>query len=118
MKIKINILIVTVILTIIVFGISTYMQKKLINYEATVSLLVLAEDISENELATETKFKKVNMPISIVANQRIVTDFTEIEGLYAKDNIKKSQIAIKSQFDTKENLSIYEAEKRKREDFY
>ena len=32
MKIKLNILIVTIILTIIVFCISTYMQKKLINY--------------------------------------------------------------------------------------
>ena len=39
-----------------------------------------------------------------------MTDFSEIENLYAKDNIKKGQIAVRSQFDTKENLSIYEAE--------
>lgn len=110
MKIKINILIVTVILTIIVFSISTYMQKKLINYEATISCLILTEDIFENELVNEEKFKLVDIPISIVANQRIITNFEEIEGLYARDDIKKSQIAIRSQFDTKENLSIYEAE--------
>ena len=113
MKVKINILITTVILTIIVFSISTYMQKKLINYEATISCLILIEDIVENELVSEEKFKLVDMPISIVANQRIITNFTEIEGLYAKDNIKESQIAIRSQFDTKENLSIYEAEEGK-----
>lgn len=113
MKIKINILIITVVLTIIVFGISTYMQKKLINYEATISCLVLNEDIYANESVDEEDFKKVDIPISIIANQRIVTDFREIEGLYAKDNIKKSQIAIYSQFDTKENLSIYEAEEGK-----
>lgn len=113
MKVKINILITTVILTIIVFCISTYMQKKLINYEATISCLVLTEDIIENEFVSKEKFKLVDVPISIIANQRIITNFTEIEGLYAKDNIKKSQIAIRSQFDTKENLSIYEAEEGK-----
>lgn len=113
MKVKINVLIVTVILTIIVFGISTYMQKKLINYEATISCLVLTKDINENELVEEADFKKADIPISIIANQRIVTDFKEIKGLYSKDNIKKGQIAVRSQFDTKENLSIYEAESGK-----
>ena len=110
MKFKINTLIITVILTIIVFGISTYMQKKLINYEATISCLILSEDIYENEMVSKDKFKLANIPISVVATQKIVTDFSEIENLYAKDNIKKGQIAVRSQFDTKENLSIYEAE--------
>lgn len=110
MKFKINTLIITVILTIIVFGISTYMQKKLINYEATISCLILSEDIYENELVSKDKFKLANIPISVVATQKIVTDFSEIENLYARDNIKKGQIAVRSQFDTKENLSIYEAE--------
>ena len=110
MKFKINTLIITVILTIIVFGISTYMQKKLINYEATISCLILSEDIYENEMVSKDKFKLANIPISVVATQKIVTDFSEIENLYAKDNIKKGQIAVRSQFDTKENLSIYEVE--------
>ena len=113
MKFRINTLIVTVILTIIVFCISTYMQKKLINYEATISCLILSEDIYANELVSKEKFKLANIPISVVATQKIVTDFSEIENLYAKDNILKGQIAVRSQFDTKENLSIYEAEKGK-----
>ena len=110
MKIKINIFIITLILTVIVFVISTYIQKQLIDYEATISCLVLTKDISENEAASEDKFKYANVPISMIANQRVVTNFEELEGLYAKDNIRLGQIAIKNQFDTKENLSIYEAE--------
>ncbi|MBQ9314714.1 MAG: hypothetical protein IJ220_06985 [Clostridia bacterium] len=110
MKMKINILIIAIILAIVLFGISTYMQKKMINYEATVSCLILAKDIAENEMVNREDFKKANVPISIVATQKIVKSFEEIEGLYAKDNIKSSQIAIKDQFDTRENLSIYEAE--------
>lgn len=113
MKSKVNILIVTIVLTIIVFGIATYMQKKLINYEATIECLVLAKDINENELVEKEHFKKANIPISVVATQKIVTNFQDIDGLYARDNIKAGQIAIKTQFDTKENLSIYEADSGK-----
>lgn len=113
MKSKMYILIIAIILAVVVFGISTYMQKKLINYEATVSCLVLNNDINENKQVSKEMFKTVNIPISIVATQQIVKNFEEIEGLYAKDNIKSGQIAIKSQFDSRENLSIYEAEEGK-----
>lgn len=110
MKAKINLLWITMILTIIVFVVSTYWQKQLIHYEATVPCLVLTKDLLENELVRKEDVRQVNMPISIVATQKIVTQWEEIEGLYTTDNIKASQIAIRSQFDTKENLSVYEAE--------
>ena len=113
MKVKVNMLISTIILTIIVFCISTYLQKKIIKYEATVSCLVLNSDINENELVDKNKFKVAQIPISLVANQRIVQEFSEIEGLYAKDNIKTGQIVVRSQFDTNDNLSIFEAEEGK-----
>ena len=113
MKSKINIIIITLILTVIVFAISTYMQKKLIKYEATISCLILNDDINENELVQKEQFKIAKVPISIVSNQRVIQDFKEIEGLYAKDNIKSGQIAMFSQFDTKENLSIFEPEQGK-----
>ena len=49
MKNKIILLVATVILTIILFGISTYTQKKLINYEPKVSCLFLKEDVAQNQ---------------------------------------------------------------------
>ena len=113
MKNKMYILIAATVLAIITFGISTFMQKKLIHYEASVACLILNKDINENELVNRDDFRVVNIPISIVATQKIVTNFEEIEGLYARDNIKAGQIAIRKQFDTKENLSIYEVEEGK-----
>lgn len=113
MKLKTSILVGAILVAIIIFSISTYMQKQLMDYEATISCLILTEDINANELVFEDKFKMAEIPISIVANQRVIRNFKEIENLYAKDNIKKSQIAIRSQFDTKENLSIYEVENGK-----
>ncbi len=110
MKNKSMVLIITLFLTIIVFIISTNLQKKLINYEPKISCLTVIRDIKVNEKLSEDMFKISELPISLVANTKVITSFAELNGLYAKDNIYKSQIALKEQFDTKENLSIYEVE--------
>ena len=55
-------------------------------------------------------FTSVDMPISFLATTMVVQNFSEIDGLYLKDNVYKSQIAVREQFDTKENLYIYEVE--------
>ncbi|MBQ9279885.1 MAG: hypothetical protein IJ215_02400 [Clostridia bacterium] len=113
MRKKVSILTVTLIVTIIVFIISTYMQKQLINYEPTIKCLVLKENILANEAVLEEKFELIDLPLSFLANTRVIQSFSEIEGLYAKDDIYKGQIAVKEQFDTKERLSIFEAESGK-----
>ena len=110
---KIGILSVTLVLTIIVFSISTYIQKQLIDYEPTVSCLILKENIIENSKINAEMFEIKEVPISIVDIVNAVKSYSEIDGLYAKDNILKGQIAMKEQFDSKENLSIYEVEKGK-----
>lgn len=110
MKNKSMILIVTLFLTIIVFIISTNLQKKLINYEPKISCLTLIRDVKVNEKLSEDMFKISELPISLIANTKVITSFEELDGLYAKDNVYKSQIALREQFDTKENLSIYEVD--------
>lgn len=112
-KNKVGLLTITFILTIIVFSISTYMQKQLIDYEPKVSCLVLKENVIENSKVNIEMFELADVPASIVGISNIIGSYNEIEGLYAKDNILKGQIAMKEQFDTKENLSIYEVENGK-----
>lgn len=113
MKNKIILISGTLILTIILFAISTYTQKKLINYEPKVECLFVKEDIAENQKITKEMFSLEEIDMSLVASTKIIQDYTEIEGLYAKDNLYKGQIAMAEQFDTKENLSIYEIENGK-----
>ncbi len=113
MKNKVGILSITLILTIIVFSISTYMQKQLIDYEPKISCLVVNQDIEANQKLEEEMFVSKEIPVSLISTVQVISGFSEIEGLYAKDDIYKSQIAMKKQFDTKENLSIYEAENGK-----
>lgn len=112
-KNKIGVLGVTLILTIIVFSLSTHLQKKLIDYEPTINCLVLKEDISENSKVNEEMFVLADVPVSIVGISKTVGNYNEIAELYAKDNMIKGQIAMRNQFDTKENLSIYEVENGK-----
>ena len=112
-KNKIGILGITLILTIVVFSISTYFQKQLIDYEPTINCLVLAKDITESSKVTEEMFVLADVPISIIGVANVVSEFDEIADLYAKDNMLKGQIAMRNQFDTKENLSIYEVENGK-----
>ena len=66
-----------------------------------------------NEKLSMEKFYKDEIDMSLVSNIKIIKNFSEIEDLYAKDNIYKGQIALAKQFDTKENLSIYEVENGK-----
>lgn len=113
MKNKINILLVTSVLTIIVFFISTNMQKKLINYEPKVKCLVTTMDIYQNQKLEEEMFEIKEIPFSLVSNISIVTDFSEIENLYSKTDVYKGQIAFKKLFDSQEKLSIFEAENGK-----
>lgn len=113
MKNKIVLIIGTVILTIILFTISTYTQKKLINYEPKVKCLFVKEDITQNQKVSSEMFSLEEVNVSLVANTKIINDYSKIDGLYAKDNIYKGQLAIYKQFDSKENLSIYEIENGK-----
>lgn len=111
MKNKINILIWTFILTIIVFTLSINLQKRLVEHEPKIECLVLIEDILENERVSEEKFKLSKVPVSLIASVAVISNFSEIEGMYAKSFISKGQIAFKRLFDTQENLLIFEAEK-------
>ena len=80
------------------------------NYEPKIECLFVKEDIIKDQKLDEGMFYKDEIDVSIVANTKIVQNFSEIENLYAKENIYKGQIALAKQFDTKENLSIYEFE--------
>ena len=107
---KVSLLIVSIVLTIVVFSISTYMQKKLVNYVPTMKCMIATEDIEAYEKINFENVEYVDMPLSIIAKVRTVQDISEIESLYLKDKIYKGQILLANQFDSKENLMIYNAD--------
>lgn len=107
---KVSILIISVVLTIIVFAISTYMQKKLVNYIPTVRCMTVTRDVEAFENITEEDIEYVDMPIEIITKVKIAQNYSDIKDLYLKDKIYSGQIVLLKQFDTRENLMIYNAE--------
>lgn len=110
MKNKISILTIAIILTVILFLISTYLQRKLINYEPTMKCYVAIQDIEEYEKMSPEKMQEVDIPIQVTMNMRVVQDPEDVDGLYASSKIYSGQILVKNQFASKEKLSIYEGE--------
>ncbi|MBO5179402.1 MAG: hypothetical protein J6B87_03555 [Clostridia bacterium] len=113
MKNKVNILLISIVLTIIVYGISIYMQKKLVQYVPTVKCLIITEDVEAYSQIDSSQIKEVDMPAQIVGTTRVIKSINDVDELYLKEKIYAGQILIKNQFDTKENLSIYQASEGK-----
>jgi hypothetical protein len=86
------------------------MQKKIIDYIPTMKCIVVTEDIEAYEQIGLEQIQYVDMPIEIIAKTRVIQEFSEIENLYLKDKIYKGQMLVFKQFDTKENLMIYNAD--------
>lgn len=110
MKNKVNVLLISIILTVIVYAISIYMQKKLVQYVPTVKCLIVTENIEAYSQIDISQVKEVDMPIAIVSSTSIVKNIEDINNLYLKEKLYEGQIIVKEQFDTKENLSMYIAD--------
>jgi Flp pilus assembly protein CpaB len=110
---KVSLLILSIVLAVVVFCISTYIQKKAVNFVPTLKCLVASKNIEEYTPVHEQDFEVVDMPISIVANTRVVQSYDQIEDLYLKDKVYKGQILLIDQFDTKSNLMIFNGEEGK-----
>ena len=100
-------------MAVVLFIISTVLQKKLVAYVPTVSCLAVLQDIEQYEQVTQDKCRLVDIPIDVVANIRVLKNISEVEDLYLKEKIYKGQLLVFDQFDTKENLMIFENEEGK-----
>ena len=107
---KVSLLILSLVVTIVVFLVSTNMQRKLVNFVPTIKCMVVKNDIEKNEVLNESDVSYVDMPIEIIANVKIVQNIDEIKDLYLKDKIYKGQIVLANQFDTRENLNDFKVE--------
>lgn len=110
---KVSLLIISVILAIVAFIASTYIQKKAVNYVPTIKCLVINKDLDEYVSVHREDIVEVDMPIAIVANTKVVKDYDEISDLFLKSKIYKGQMLIREQFDTADKLLIFNGEEGK-----
>ena len=110
---KVSLIILSFVLAIIVFVISTNMQKQLVNYVPTSKCLVAVKDINEYTLVNSEDFKLIDVPVEMIANIRPIKDISEINDMYLKSSIYKGQLAVFDQFATAEELMIFNGEEGK-----
>ena len=110
---KVSLLLVSIVLAIVAFTASTYIQKKAVNYIPTIKCLVANKNIDEYSAFSKEDFRVVDMPIEIVANVRIVGNYDDAEGMYLNSKIYKGQILLNEQLDSGSNLMIFDSEEGK-----
>lgn len=106
---KINILIISGTVAIILFILLTVIQNKIINREDTISVFVSNADVLRDSLIDESKYKEINVPVSLVMNADVVLNSSELKGKYAKEKLNKGQIIFKDDVAEKEELKIIES---------
>ena len=107
---RINILILSGSIAIILFIVLTVLQNKIIDKEECISVFVSNIDVPRDSAITGEDYKEVKVPMSLVMNANIVINGDELKGKYAKDKINKGQIIFKEDIAEKDELKIIESE--------
>lgn len=108
---KINLIIVSAILSLIVFIILTFVQNKLINYEADSKVLIAVEDIKKETKLAKEDFEEIYVPESLAKELKLLANFDE--GMYNRTEIYKGQFLSSQLIGTKDDLKIIEGGKNK-----
>ena len=106
---KINILVISGVLALILFALLTFLQGRIIKKEAIVTAYIANADVLRDSKINETDYKEVEIPISLALDSEIITDKKEIIGKYAKERINRGQIIFKQDIAEKNELKIVEA---------
>jgi len=101
---KINMIICSIVFSVILFFILTGVQKKMIKYEPQVSVLIAMREINTDEKLDESMFKTVLAPVGIIKTDSIIEKIND--DMYAKEKIHNGQILLTGDVGSKEELKI------------
>lgn len=101
---KVNIIICSIVVSLILFLVLTGVQKKLIKYEPQIYVLIANREINKNEKLNETMFKKISAPTSVVKLESVLASIND--DVYAKEKIHEGQILFIEDTGSKEELKI------------
>jgi hypothetical protein len=105
---KISIIGISLSISIILFFTLIWIERRVINYEPKVKVLIALEDIEENELLKESMFKTFEVPLSLSLNADMNLNLEKIQGKFSRGKIYKGQILLKADIGEKEELRIIE----------
>jgi len=101
---KINIIICSILFSLILFLILTVVQKKMIKYEPQVNVLIATQEINIDQKLEAKMFKSVLAPIGIVKTDSVLDKIND--DMYAREKIHNGQILLKEDIGSKDELKI------------
>ena len=106
---RINILVISGCVAVILFVILTVLQNKIVNKEAMVTVYMATVDIMPDIKVNKSDYREVIVPSSLTIEGSPIVKEKDLEDKYAKTVINKGQIIFKQDIASKEELKIIEA---------
>ncbi len=106
---KINILVISGCVAVILFLVLTVLQSKIVKKEIMVPVYVANIDIMCDKKIDKSDYKEVVVPVSLTIEGNLVLNEKDLEDKYAKSIINKGQIIFKQDIASKEELKIIDA---------
>lgn len=107
---KINLYLISGILSIVLFFILTLIQWKLVNNTNFQIVFIAAQDIKKEEKITNANIKEVRVPEDLIVGTKAVLDRKELEDRYAVTEIFKGEIIFSGNLESKDKLKIVEVD--------
>lgn len=107
---RINMLALSAVLTIIIFVITTAVQKAFVHYEPTTKVVLAIKDIQSNKMLEPYMFKIADVPLSLVMNIKAVKKLEDAQGHYSLEPIHKGEILLEQAIASKGEVKIISVE--------
>lgn len=108
---KVNMISVSFFLTVIIFTITTMVQRALIEYKPQIEILVATKDVAINRPLNTGDFKLEKVPISMILDAKPIKDFSELNEKYAKEPIHKGQVLLACEIAKKNEIQSIDVKK-------
>lgn len=106
---RINVLVISGCIAVILFVTLTVLQNKIVKKEIVVPVYMANVDIMPDTKINKNDYKEVIVPVSLTIEGNLVLNEKDLEDKYAKSIINKGQIIFQQDIASKEELKIIDA---------
>jgi len=105
---KINLYLISGVLSVALFFVLTLIQWKLVNNTKFQTVFIAVQDIKSEEKITNTNIKEIKVPEELIAGTNAILDEKELVDKYANTDIFKGEIIFSGNLENKDKLKIVE----------
>lgn len=99
-------LVLSAVLTLVIFVVTTAIQRIFVHYEPTEKVVLAIKDIQPNKMLDTYMFKLVDVPLSMVMNVKAVKKLEEVQNHYSIEPIHKGEILLDQAMASKGEVKI------------